>query len=196
MAGGRGSGSGSRVERFWLRTDGRFEDAAGCEKARGVHQGNGQHAALRPRARPRGRVAGTLLLPACFAALHSPRANAPLRECVQAAAESSARWTKGTQRGVWDGVPVMIKPEEAVKGLRFTGGRQVRSATPLRAPYTMPGTELRCISVRARADLRRMSLRARCAMSGTGIGRISLHARYAMCGTDLGRIRRGAIRVT
>lgn len=43
-----------------------------------------------------------------------------------AAAESTRRWKEGRELGIWDGIPVLIKSEIAIQGLRFTSGRQPR----------------------------------------------------------------------
>ena len=43
-----------------------------------------------------------------------------------AAEASLKRWRDGEQRGIWDGVPVMVKPEVMVQALPYTSGKQFR----------------------------------------------------------------------
>jgi len=45
---------------------------------------------------------------------------------TSAAEASTERWKSGKQLGIWDGVPVMVKSEIMVKGMRFTYGTQFR----------------------------------------------------------------------
>ena len=45
---------------------------------------------------------------------------------TQAAQASTKRWGDGEQLGIWDGVPVMVKPEVMVQGLPYTSGKQFR----------------------------------------------------------------------
>ena len=45
-----------------------------------------------------------------------------------AAVESTARWARGEPLGIWDGIPILIKPEEeVVVGLKTTFGRQLHA---------------------------------------------------------------------
>mmetsp|Transcript_37674 Transcript_37674/g.82693 ORF Transcript_37674/g.82693 Transcript_37674/m.82693 type:complete len:495 (-) Transcript_37674:674-2158(-) len=43
-----------------------------------------------------------------------------------AAEQSSQRWQDGKPISIWDGIPVLIKPEISIVGVPFTSGRQTR----------------------------------------------------------------------
>ena len=52
-----------------------------------------------------------------------------------AAEASTERWKNGEQLGIWDGVPVMVKPEFMVEGMPYTSGKQFRDDGSDLAPY-------------------------------------------------------------